>query len=54
MLEASLNLTDGFRGAPVFAGDGAFVGMVSETDGGVCRILPTETLSALASEDALT
>ena len=47
VLEASMTLGDGFRGAPTFAGSGEFVGMVCETGEWSSRILPAEQLLAL-------
>ena len=46
VLEASMTLGDGFRGAPTFTGSGEFVGMVCETGEWSCRILPAASSSS--------
>ena len=49
VLEASMTVSEGFRGAPTFTDGGDFVGMVCEAGQGSCRILPAEQLLTLGT-----
>ena len=49
VLEASMTLGEGFRGAPTFTDGGEFVGMICETGEGSCRIIPAAELHTLGT-----
>ena len=46
-IEATLSLSAGFRGAPVFTSSGDFVGAVSATEDGIARITGCKELRDL-------